>query len=111
MWSSLHTFWDRYPGTEDISRELWDDLRKGMERGGEDGKGEIEIEFPLANIIYSPVGRKSEHPSNGTVAIVRLPTYNHQVVPSRVPHESLCNRLYISVTKLAIPKELTHELH
>ena len=31
-WSSLHTFWGRYPGREDISKELWDDLRKGMGR-------------------------------------------------------------------------------
>ena len=35
-----------------------------MERGGRDGKGEIEIEFPSANIICSPVRRKSEHPNN-----------------------------------------------
>ena len=47
-WSSLHTFLERYPGTEDISRKLWDDLRKGMSREGEDGKEEVRIEFPLA---------------------------------------------------------------
>ena len=43
-----HTFRERYPGTEDISRKLWDDLRKGISREGEDGKEEIQIEFPLA---------------------------------------------------------------
>ena len=50
-WSSLHTFRERYPGTEDISRKLWDDLRKGMSREGEDGKEEVQIEFPLAILL------------------------------------------------------------
>ena len=43
-WSSLHTFRERYPGTEDISRKVWDDLR----REWEDGKEEVQIEFHLA---------------------------------------------------------------
>ena len=50
-WSSLHTFRERYPGTEDISRMLWDDLRKGMEEEWENGKEEVQIEFPLAILL------------------------------------------------------------
>ena len=33
--SSLHTLRKRYPRTRDISRRLWDDLRRGM--GKEEG--------------------------------------------------------------------------
>ena len=44
-WRSLYTFWERYPGTEDISTKLWDGLRKGMLREGEDGKEEVQTEF------------------------------------------------------------------
>ena len=50
-WSSLHTFRERYPGTEDIGRMLWDDLRKGMEGEWENGKEEVQIEFPLAILL------------------------------------------------------------
>ena len=49
--SSLHTFQERYPETGDISRKLWDDLRKGMEKEGDVGKGEVQIEFPLAILL------------------------------------------------------------
>ena len=45
-WSSLLTLREQYPGTRDISRKLGDDLRMGMGREGEGGKGEIRIEFP-----------------------------------------------------------------
>ena len=50
-WSSLHTFRERYPGTEDISMKVWDDLRKGMSREGKDGKEEVRIEFHLAVLL------------------------------------------------------------
>ena len=42
---------ERYPGTDDISEKLWDDLRKGMSRGGDNGKEEVHIEFLLAILL------------------------------------------------------------
>ena len=42
---------ERYPGTDDISEKLWDDLRKGMSREGDNGKEEVHIEFLLAILL------------------------------------------------------------
>lgn len=50
-WSSLHTYREKYPEGGDISRRLWEDLRNGMERVGEGGKHDVQIEFPLAILL------------------------------------------------------------
>ena len=69
------------------------------------------VRYPALNIvIYLREPRSSWRQWSGkmvwaAVVIVRLPTYNHSAIPSRVPDGSLCNRLHISVTELAIRQD------